>query len=298
MAIEQLLTTDGILDYPDADNPSKGTTEQQFQEWLKNQNNVLSDVVKSTIWQPNTSYSDGQIIGSPNMTPNVVAKVTTGGITASTEPAWGDVGESLNDGTVSYILVPQTITSASMDDITEGTDKYKAITPAVMAQLLKDIYKQAKLDAHPVGSIYESTSDQSPADLFGGTWEAMDPGRVLVSAGTTSTGTVYNAGDKGGEEATGLEIKNLPPHSFSGTTSDGGLHNHSGRFQWVGSSGSDKIPVYTSGDYDYTDSGTTSNHINYAGNHHHTFTTNTLGSGVAHNNMQPYEVVYRWKRTA
>lgn len=128
MAIEQLLTTDGILDYPDADNPSKGTTEQQFQEWLKNQNHVLGDVVKSTIWQPNTSYTEGQVIGSPNMTPNVVAKVTTGGITGSSEPVWGAVGESLNDGTVSYVLVPQTITSASMDDVTAGTDKYKAIS--------------------------------------------------------------------------------------------------------------------------------------------------------------------------
>lgn len=292
MAIEQLLTTDGILDYPDADNPSKGTTEQQFQEWLKNQNHVLGDVVKSTIWQPNTSYTEGQIIGSPNMTPNVVAKVTTGGITSSSEPVWGDVGESLNDGTVSYILVPQTITSASIDDITEGTDKYKAITPAVMAQLLKDIYKQAKLDAHPVGSIYESTSDQSPADIFGGTWEAMDPGRVLVSAGTASTGTVYNAGDKGGEESTGLEIKHLPPHSFTGTTSDDGEHKHDTPHGASWSSGNGFYPAYR----DNVDLKTFP--TGKAGLHHHTFTTNTLGSGVKHNNMQPFEVIYRWQRTA
>ena len=293
MAIEQLLTTDGILDYLDADNPSKGTTEQQFQEWLKNQNHVLGDVVKSTIWQPSAAYVAGQIIGSPNMTPNVVAKVTTGGITASSEPVWGDVGESLNDGTVSYILVPQTITSASMDDITEGTDKYKAITPAVMAQLLKDIYKQAKLDAHPVGSIYESTSDQSPADLFGGTWEAMDPGSVLVSAGTASTGTVYNSGDKGGEEATGLSIANLPPHNFSGTTSTAGEHSHNITAGQSWSSGSSPRRIV------YRDNvGVMNFSVDAAGAHNHTFTTNTLGSGVKHNNMQPFEVVHRWKRTA
>lgn len=295
MAIEQLLTTDGILDYPDADNPSKGTTEQQFQEWLKNQNHVLGDVVKSTIWQPNTSYSDGQIIGSPNMTPNVVAKVTTGGITASTEPAWGDVGESLNDGTVSYILVPQTITSASMDDITEGTDKYKAITPAVMAQLLKDIYKQAKLDAHPVGSIYESTSDQSPADLFGGTWEAMDPGRVLVSAGTASTGTVYNAGDKGGEEKHQLTESELPRVTVTstGTTTSAGAHKHdikspAGKADdgnWLGRGYIwDKVQIYST---------------ETAGEHQHGVTVSgSFGGNQTHNNMQPFEVVYRWKRTA
>lgn len=295
MAIEQLLTTDGILDYPDADNPSKGTTEQQFQEWLKNQNHVLRDVVKSTIWQPNTSYADGQVIGSPNMTPNVVAKVTTRGITGSSEPVWGAVGESLNDGTVSYILVPQTITSASMDDITEGTEKYKAITPAVMAQLLKDIYKQAKLDAHPVGSIYESTSDQSPADLFGGTWEAMDPGRVLVSAGTASTGTVYNADDKGGEEKHQLTESELPRVTVTstGTTTSAGAHKHdikspAGKADdgnWLGRGYIwDKVQIYST---------------ETAGEHQHGVTVSgSFGGNQTHNNMQPFEVVYRWKRTA
>lgn len=295
MAIEQLLTTDGILDYPDADNPSKGTTEQQFQEWLKNQNHVLGDVVKSTIWQPSAAYVAGQIIGSPNMTPNVVAKVTTGGITASSEPVWGDVGESLNDGTVSYILVPQTITSASMDDITEGTDKYKAITPAVMAQLLKDIYKQAKLDAHPVGSIYESTSDQSPADLFGGTWEAMDPGRVLVSAGTASTGTVYNAGDKGGEEAHQLTESELPRVTVTskGTTDSAGSHKHdikspAGKADdgnWLGRGYIwDKVQTYST---------------ETAGEHAHDVTVSgSFGGGQTHNIMQPYQAIYRWVRVA
>lgn len=293
MAIEQLLTTDGILDYPDADNPSKGTTEQQFQEWLKNQNHVLGDVVKSTIWQPSAAYVAGQIIGSPNMTPNVVAKVTTGGITSSTEPVWGNVGESLNDGTVSYILVPQTITSASIDDITEGTDKYKAITPAVMAQLLKDIYKQAKLDAHPVGSIYESTSDQSPADLFGGTWEAMDPGRVLVSAGTASTGTVYNAGDKGGEENHKLTESENGPHSHSASCSTAGNHNHVvyGSDDNGGSVGFDtQGNAYMQSQIAYPSS--------YSGNHSHNITIGSSGNGAPHNNMPPFEVVYRWERTA
>ena len=292
MAIEQLLTTDGILDYPDADNPSRGTTEQQFQEWLKNQNRVLGDVVKSTIWQPNTSYAAGQVIGSPNMTPNVVAKVTTGGITASSEPVWGDVGESLNDGTVSYILVPQTITSASVDDVAIGTDKYKAITPAVMAQLLKDIYKQAKLQAHPVGSIYESTDSTSPADLFGGTWEAMDPGRVLVSAGTASTGTVYNAGDKGGEEAHKLTESENAPHDHDAICSTAGLHHHT--FPIFKGSGDDHEGG-TSNSYTANPHG--NGETNDAGSHVHTITIGVSGKGAPHNNMQPFEVVYRWKRT-
>lgn len=297
MAIEQLKTTDGILNYPDADNPSYGTTEQQFQEWLKNQNSVLSDVVKATIWQPSAEYRTGQIIGSPNLIPNVVAKVTTAGITGTSEPLWSSVGvgETISDGSVTYVLVPQTLETASKDDVDTGTEQYKVITPAVMADLLKDIYKQAKLDAHPVGSIYESTDSTSPAALFGGTWEAMDPGRVLVSAGTASTGTVYNAGDKGGEEAHKLTESELPRVTVTskGTTDSAGSHKHDikspagkaddgnglGRgYIW------DKTQVYST---------------ETAGEHAHDVTVSgSFGGGQTHNIMQPYQAIYRWVRVA
>ena len=295
MAIEQLKTTDGILNYPDADNPSYGTTEQQFQEWLKNQNSVLSDVVKATIWQPSAEYRTGQIIGSPNLIPNVVAKVTTAGITGTSEPLWSSVGvgETISDGSVTYVLVPQTLETASKDDVDTGTEQYKVITPAVMADLLKDIYKQAKLDAHPVGSIYESTDSTSPADLFGGTWEAMDPGRVLVSAGTASTGTVYNAGDKGGEEAHQLTESENGPHAHSASCSTAGNHNHVvyGSDDNRGSGGFDtQGNAYMQSQIAYPSS--------YSGDHSHKITIGSSGSGAPHNNMQPFEVVHRWKRTA
>ena len=159
--------------------------------------------------------------------------------------------------------------------------------------MFQQVLKQAILMAHPVGSIYESTDATSPETLFGGTWEAMEAGRVLVSAGTASTGTVYNAGDKGGEEATGLSIDNLPPHSFSGTTSTAGAHSHNiTAGQSWSSGGAPRRIVYRD------DVGVTTFSVDAAGNHNHTVTTNTLGSGVKHNNLQPYEVVYRWKRTA
>ena len=152
--------------------------------------------------------------------------------------------------------------------------------------------------AHPIGSIYESTDSTSPEVLFGGTWETMEAGRVLVSAGTASTGTVYNAEDKGGEEATGLSIANLPPHSFSGTTSTAGGHAHG--FSGAQNGGNDdRTTRYEhTNDYSRARAWLQSNATNVAGEHAHTFTTNTLGSGVKHNNMMPYEVVYRWKRTA
>lgn len=35
-----------------------------------------------------------------------------------------------------------------------------------------------------------------------------------------------------------------------------------------------------------------------AGAHTHTLSIKTAGDGVSHNNLQPYQVIYRWKRTA
>lgn len=160
------------------------------------------------------------------------------------------------------------------------------------------MFRQAILAAHPVGSIYESTDPTSPAVLFGGTWEVMEAGRVLVSSGTSSTGTIYEVGSKGGEETTGLEIKNLPPHSFSGTTSTAGGHAHGFRGAQNGGNDDRTTRYENTDDYGRTRAWLQSNATDVAGEHDHTFTTNTLGSGVKHNNMQPYEVIHRWKRTA
>ena len=200
----------------------------------------------------NTAYNVGDVLTSPHLPYDTIIVVTQSGTTGAVEPDWETIKNNMG----------------GVND--DGTLKFKT----------ESMFKQVILMAHPIGSIYESTDSTSPEVLFGGTWETMEAGRVLVSAGTASTGTVYNAEDKGGEEATGLSIANLPPHSFSGTTSTDGNHTHpitvSGSNGWGGhchnGSSSDDQTYYT----------------NASGAHHHTFTTNTLGSGVAHNNMPPY----------
>lgn len=293
MAISKYISTDGMLNYEGSSSP---TTQQQYQEMIKSWDATFQNLLDAGhLWQPGKDYLINQVVESPSMTPNTVAKVTTPGTSGITEPTWGAVGDTVADGTVSYLIVAKTTETATADDVSAGTDKYKAITPAVMAQLLKDIYKQAKLDAHPVGSIYESTDATSPADLFGGTWEAMDPGRVLVSAGTASTGTVYTAGDKGGEEKHQLSESELPRVTVTskGTTDSAGSHKHNitspagkaddgnglGRgYIW------DKVKIYSTEE---------------SGPHKHGVTVSgSFGDGQSHNNLPPYQTIYRWFRTA
>lgn len=198
----------------------------------------------------------------------------------------GDVTVTANGHQDTFTITAEGLIALSADS---NTRTIKISTPD-----LSKVYAQAKLDAHPVGSIYESTNSTSPATLFGGTWEAMDAGRVLVAQGTASTGTTFTAGATGGEETHKLTTSEIPAHNhyFSGTTSESGWHTHT--FPLSGSHGG--------ASHVHDSDNSTSNTFTTpgSGNHTHTFsgTTATAGGDASHNNMQPYEVIYRWKRTA
>lgn len=111
--VKKLQTLSGILDYPDPNDASKGTTEQQFQEYLKNHYAVMYSLVAMSLWQPGTNYIVGQVVLSPNMPANTIARVTAAGSSGAAEPVWGSVGSTISDGTVTYIMLPRTIDFAT-----------------------------------------------------------------------------------------------------------------------------------------------------------------------------------------
>jgi len=154
---------------------------------------------------------------------------------------------------------------------------------------------------YPVGTIYESTSSANPSTYFTGTtWARYGNGRVTVGQ-DSSDGSFDSVNDTGGAKTVALTSAQMPSHthSFSGTTSSNGSHNHT-----------DSLPIYTNrssssgprleGTSSNDSAGTWSVTTDSAGTHNHTFsgTTGGAGSGSAHENMPPYCVVYRWKRTA
>lgn len=281
----------------------KGTKIQDWQDYQRNMNATVKNIIDAyVLWQPNKDLATNNVVRSPNMVAGTYARVTKAGTTAVDEPAWTGVGTTVTDGTVTYVISPQIIDFATQEEVAEGTNTTKIVTPASLSTLITQIYAQAKLDAHPVGSIYESTDSTSPATLFGGTWEAMDAGRVLVAQGKASTGTNFNAGTTGGEETHTLTTSELPSHAHTrGTMNIVGTvcsaygetkTTSSGAFNWRntggrqdGGDGHDGDPILTST-------------ISFDASKNWTGQTSTVGNGVSHNNLQPYTVVYRWRRTA
>ncbi len=132
---------------------------------------------------------------------------------------------------------------------------------------------QSVVDAvYPVGSVYYSFSDTSPAALFGGSWEKIE-GRTLL--GTSAS---HPLGSTGGEEEHVLTESEMAEHSHR-------LPGHV--FQW-GLEGNVYFPLNA-------ETGHGKNNELYT-NQNQWNQTNSAGGSKAHNNMPPYVSVNIWKR--
>lgn len=144
-----------------------------------------------------------------------------------------------------------------------------------------DNVNQMILKIYPVGAIYISISDTSPASLFGGTWEQIKD-TFLLAAGSS-----YAAGATGGEATHTLSVSEMPSHVHGVNISSSETVN---RVIWGSDYGSSDKNAWGFGYVSDASSGLPSGTSGV--------TAAYTGGGAAHNNMPPYLVVYVWKRTA
>lgn len=146
------------------------------------------------------------------------------------------------------------------------------------------------LDAYPVGSFYFSQNSTNPSTLFGGTWEQLEQGRVLLSQGTN-----YPAGSKGGEATHTLTVAEMPSHNHSEnfpSITNGEKTTRPWAYNTDGTNvGTAK---YLQG---FQDAAESASIISVTNTKYITLTGGT-GSSQPHNNLPPYIAVYIWKRTA
>ena len=133
---------------------------------------------------------------------------------------------------------------------------------------------------YPVGSIYTSvgSSATTPTEvntLLGmGTWVAFGAGKVPV--GIDASDTDFDViKETGGSKTHTLTTAELPAHNHSASAAGSGTDAGNGNYSNGGAA------LYNSTPYTWNN-----------------ITIGNTGSGTAHNNLQPYVVVYMWERTA
>jgi len=164
-----------------------------------------------------------------------------------------------------------------------------------------DMRKEIALLAHPVGEYYwTSNTSFNPNTAWGGTWERIQDGRVLISD-TLS----HQVGSTGGSETVTLTLNQLPYYRHA-HRHDRGTMNITGKTGGAGVNSSS--PTADGAFYKYgTGLGVDDNDYDnqlIAFDASRSWTGETsedefeFGNDESHNNMQPYRVAVCWHRTA
>jgi hypothetical protein len=167
--------------------------------------------------------------------------------------------------------------SATATTQSAGDNSTKVATTAYISAALSAMY--------PVGSIYTNASvSTNPATLFGfGTWTAFGAGRVMV--GLNGSDSSFDTLEETGGSKDAIVVSHTHSASDSG-------HQHTESIGSVNSFGTGSSG--TRGTYAGTNTGVRDLTDSASAN----ISVSTTGSSGTNANLQPYIVVYMWKRTA
>ena len=212
--------------------------------------------------------------------------------TAKDSLSTGDPGKLIKGSEIDaeYSAIATAITSKADTASPTFTGTPSAPTAASgtsSTQLATTAFVQAALAAaYPVGSIYtNATVSTNPATLLGfGTWAAFGAGRVAIG----DDGSSFLAGATGGS-ADAIVVSHT--HTASSSVTDPG-HTHTHNLQIASNNTSTPGGAATaiSASTGTINSATTGITVST--------TVNSTGSSGTNANLQPYVVVYMWRRTA
>ena len=170
-----------------------------------------------------------------------------------------------------------------MEKINFTNGKAPALNGTNLNQLqdnIEEAINSLKLAMNPVGTVKITIENVNPSTYLGGTWEQIAEGRTLIGAGTgtdaNSISQTFEAGATGGEYTHTLTLDEMPDHAHK---------------------------LFVQADVSGSESGFTQSALSW-NKEHDGWANSTFGvtghqeNTLAHNNIQPYLVVYIWKRTA
>jgi microcystin-dependent protein len=218
-------------------------------------------------------------------------------------------GEQLTADKLNQVIDNATFTTSAVDNVSTQLSSGAIIvkdggisTPKLAddsvtaAKLSSDAVTEAITAAYPIGSIYmNATNSANPATLLGfGTWATFGAGKVPVGIDSTDAdfdvvGSGTNTNGTTGDKTVSLSEAELPQHHHlavvNGAVSETGDVTSSNAISESATQGGSTNQSYTMRPATSATFGTVGR-------------TSQVGSGTAHNNLQPYIVVYMWKRTA
>lgn len=201
--------------------------------------------------------------------------------TSSYEVAFGVKDKFMNDYSWQIFTVAPTYSLINFGKDGQsltlfGQDSNQKDTLTVLGDIVAPIFLNK---IFPVGAVYITYDNNNPGNFLGGTWERFGQGRTLVGEGTGNDGSTsmsFTSNSEGGEYYHTLSYSEMPAHGHEigiwGTS--GGLKTSAWEFMTI------------NGSY-YADSN--SHNVN-------SIHTSASGSGIPHGNIQPYLVVYFWRR--
>ena len=186
-------------------------------------------------------------------------------------------------GNMPEIEYPVTSVNGKTGDVELGAGDVGALgeegTAADSTKFDGMTWAEAVLALYPVGSIYMSVDEASPASCFGGTWEWLKD-RFLLG-----TGDNYALGDVGGAATHMLTADELP-----NITDDIALRGTKSQYSSIVGNNTEvfkyEIETNSASTFALDGSGCI------------TRLTMSFGGDQPHNNMPPYLAVNMWKRVA
>ena len=160
---------------------------------------------------------------------------------------------------------------------------------------------------YPVGSIYMSVNNVSPATFIGGTWTALTD-RVLIGAGSSyavnatggaTTHTHTSAAHTHTTAGHTLTVNEMPSHThatygqvprINDSSVSGDTYGHTSQQSWWFRS--------VAGEVKYAGGGASHSHGNTGSTTPGNTGSTTPGNTGSSSNLPPYLAVYMWKRTA
>lgn len=248
---------------------------------------------------------------------SILGRGTSVGVNAS---ATGENSVALGADSVAalpnQVSIGNDTTKRIISNVADGVEANDAATVGQLNKKLSSALDQLNRLAgqlYPVGSIYMNVNNVDPSAIFGGSWERMPSGRMLVNSGDG-----FNLNEVGGEKEHRLTEDELASHNHGGGEMAGGHTHTRGTMDIIGdfvgalqsnfdygvhgafyyerneligpasNKGDSRQRVWFKASKSWT--GETSQ----SGEHTHNFLPS--GKNQPHNNMPPYIVVNMWKR--